>query len=107
MCFVCLHLYTLKQTRRAIYIHTPNRIEMKVVRNAIPRVRALHRLAKSRRWPGFLVASLAQGIHGDFAMRGSCDLQASNSMDMVLHMLAAGVENAIHVGLLYLSYTLL
>ncbi len=71
------------------------------------RVRALHRLAKTRRWPGFLIASMAQGVHGDFAMNHSCGTDTSTSMDIVIHMLAAGVENALHVGLLYLSYTLL
>lgn len=85
---------------------------MKVTSRNLPsvpmRARAMHRLAKTRRWPGFLIASVAQGIHGDFAtMHGSCSADTTTSMDAVIHMLAAGVENAVHVGLLYLSYTLL
>jgi hypothetical protein len=73
---------------------------MKTTTRPLPahmRARAMHRLGKTRCWPAYLIASVAQGTHGDFAtLHGSCG-DTTTSMDAVLYILAAVVENVVRL----------
>ena len=76
------------------------------------RLRAAHRLARTRRWPAYLVAATTQSIHFEISDPPTCVLPeaAQHHQDALaagIHLAAACLDNIVHVAMLYLGYSLL
>lgn len=76
-------------------------LEMKNVLNIPPgkvafRARAVHRLARQKRWPAYMFAAVAQEVPHEIHIHDNHD-----------NLAASVAVRAAHIGLTYLAFTLL
>ena len=86
-----------KKLGKNTYVYTMHRVNT-IPSKIVLRVRAVHRLARRKRWPAYAFAAIAQETPHDATFLG---------VDHHVDIAASCVLKAVHVALVYMSLTLI